>query len=44
MVRQQAMVMAFADVFLLLTVLFLALAVVLPFIRKPAAAGGGGGH
>ncbi|WP_414471538.1 DHA2 family efflux MFS transporter permease subunit [Microvirga sp. M2] len=45
MVRREAMVMSFADVFLLLTVLFLALILALPFIKKPrAAASGGGGH
>ncbi|MGO4571535.1 DHA2 family efflux MFS transporter permease subunit [Microvirga sp. 2TAF3] len=46
MVRKQAMVMSFADVFYLLTFLFLALLCALPFIKKPRAApaGGGGGH
>ncbi|MBF9232282.1 DHA2 family efflux MFS transporter permease subunit [Microvirga alba] len=46
MVRKEALVMAFADVFLLLTLLFLALILALPFIKKPRAApaGGGGGH
>jgi DHA2 family multidrug resistance protein len=46
MVRREAMVMSFADVFLLLTFLFLALILALPFIKKPRAApaGGGGGH
>lgn len=46
MVRQQALVMSFADVFLLLTLLFIALIGALPFVQKPraAAAGGGGGH
>ena len=44
MVRQQALVMSLADVFLCLTVLFVALAAVTPFINKPARAGGGGGH
>jgi DHA2 family multidrug resistance protein len=34
MVRQQALVMAFADVFLMLTVLFLLMACVTPLIRK----------
>lgn len=43
MVARQANVMAFADVFLLLTGLFLALALVLPFVRRPQGAGGGGG-
>ncbi|QFU16216.1 DHA2 family efflux MFS transporter permease subunit [Microvirga thermotolerans] len=45
LVRQQATVMSFADVFYLLTFLFLALIVALPFVKKPsAAASGGGGH
>src|SRR3712207_649331 len=38
MVRREAMVMSFADVFLLLTVLFLGLVLALPFIEKPRAA------
>ena len=44
MVTGQATVMAFGDVFLLLTGLFLALALALPFVRKPATGLGGGGH
>jgi len=45
MVRREATVMSFADVFLLLTVLFLGLVLALPFIKKPRAApAGGGGH
>ncbi|SCX88188.1 DHA2 family efflux MFS transporter permease subunit [Microvirga guangxiensis] len=45
MVRREAMVMSFADVFLLLTVLFLCLILALPFIKKPRAApAGAGGH
>ncbi len=46
MVRREALVMSYADVFLLLTVLFLGLIFALPFIKKPRAApaGGGGGH
>ena len=45
MVQREAMVMAFADVFLLLTILFLGLIFALPFIKKPRAApAGGGGH
>jgi DHA2 family multidrug resistance protein len=45
MVRQQATVMSFADVFLVLTVLFLALAALAVIMKKPAAsAGGGEGH
>jgi DHA2 family multidrug resistance protein len=45
-VRRQAQVMSFADIFLILTVLFVGLAM-LGFIMKrprPAAAGAGGGH
>jgi DHA2 family multidrug resistance protein len=46
MVRKEALVMSFADVFLILTVLFLGLICALPFIKQPRAApaGGGGGH
>jgi MFS transporter, DHA2 family, multidrug resistance protein len=45
MVRREALVMSFADVFLLLTVLFLGLVCALPFIKKPRAAPAvGGGH
>ncbi|GJE58667.1 DHA2 family efflux MFS transporter permease subunit [Methylobacterium trifolii] len=45
-VRTQGLVMAFEDVFLALTVLFLAMACATPLIRRPrpAAAGAGGGH
>jgi DHA2 family multidrug resistance protein len=44
MVQQQAMVMSYADLFLLLTVLFVGLAFVMPAVKKPQMAGGGGGH
>jgi DHA2 family multidrug resistance protein len=45
LVHQQAAVMAFADVFLLLTVVFVAIAVGGLAMRRPAApAGGAGGH
>nr|WP_246504986.1 DHA2 family efflux MFS transporter permease subunit [Microvirga antarctica] len=46
MLRREALVMAFADVFLLLTVLFISFIFALPLIRKPRAAppGAGGGH
>jgi DHA2 family multidrug resistance protein len=45
MVRQQALVMSFADIFYLLTFLFVALACAIPLVRKPPAeATGGGGH
>ncbi len=43
-VRQQALVMAMADVFFALTVLFLALVLLTPLMRKPSHIGGGGGH
>ena len=44
-VRIQGLVMAFEDVFLALTVLFLAMACAVPLIRKPRpGSGGGGGH
>jgi DHA2 family multidrug resistance protein len=43
MVRQQALVMSFADVFWMLTVMFVMLAAMGIFMRKPQAAGGGGG-
>jgi DHA2 family multidrug resistance protein len=44
-VRQQAVVMSFADVFLMLTVLFLVLAGLGVLMRKPApVAAGAGGH
>lgn len=41
--QQQSSVMAFNDIFLILTVLFVVLLVALPMVKKPAAAGGGGG-
>ncbi len=45
-VRLQAMVMSFEDVFLVLTLLFIAMTCAIPLVRKPQAAGpgGGGGH
>ena len=46
-VRRQAQVMSFADIFLMLTVLFVGLALLGLLIKRsqPApAAGGGGGH
>ena len=42
-VRGQALVMSLADVFLALTALFVALALVTPLMSRPARAGGGGG-
>jgi DHA2 family multidrug resistance protein len=43
-VRQQALVMSLADVFWLLTLLFGALVVITPLMRRPGARAGGGGH
>ncbi|MFG1268677.1 DHA2 family efflux MFS transporter permease subunit [Xanthobacter versatilis] len=45
-VRREALVMSFADVFYLLTFVFLALVVAAPLMRRPrpGGAGGGGGH
>jgi DHA2 family multidrug resistance protein len=42
--RQQATVMSFADVFLMLTVLFVALAALGIVMKRPAAAAGAEGH
>ncbi|APG85932.1 DHA2 family efflux MFS transporter permease subunit [Sinorhizobium americanum] len=45
MVQQQAVIMSFIDVFLILTVLFLAMVLGVLMIKKPEGAGsGGGGH
>ena len=44
MVRRQAMTMAIADVFLLLTMLFFGIILLLPLMRKPSAGTGGSGH
>jgi DHA2 family multidrug resistance protein len=44
MARQQASVMSFADVFLVLTVLFVALAVLGVVMKKPKPVGAGAGH
>jgi DHA2 family multidrug resistance protein len=43
MVRQQALVMALADVFYVLTGLFICLVLITPLMRRPGRAGGGGG-
>ncbi len=43
-VRRQAEVLALADVFLVLTVLFLGCVGLATLMRRPVAAGGGGGH
>ena len=44
MVRTQALVMSFADVFSCSPFLFVALACAIPFVRRPRPAGAGGGH
>ena len=41
--HRQAVVMAFGDVFLVLTLLFVALAAVALVMKRPAPVGGGGG-
>ena len=43
-VRRQAEVMALADVFLALTVIFIACVGFAALMRKPVMAAGGGGH
>ena len=43
MVRRQAEVMALSDVFVMLTVVFLATVALALFMRRPQMAGGGGG-
>ncbi len=42
--RQEALVMAFGDVFLALTALFVGMTVMLVFVKKPAAAAGADAH
>jgi DHA2 family multidrug resistance protein len=42
-VRRQAVVMAFADVFLILSVLFVAIAALAVVMKRPAATPGGAG-
>lgn len=42
-VRQQATVMAFGDIFVLLTILFAAMLCALPLMTRPSQIGGGGG-
>jgi DHA2 family multidrug resistance protein len=44
MVHRQGVVMAFADVFFVLTLLFAGLAVLAILVRRPSAAAGGPGH
>ena len=43
-VRRQATTMAIADVFLLLTILFIGITLLLPLMRKPSTGAGGSGH
>jgi MFS transporter, DHA2 family, multidrug resistance protein len=44
LVRRQALTLAIADVFVLLTFLFLGILLLLPVMKKGAAGAGGGGH
>jgi MFS transporter, DHA2 family, multidrug resistance protein len=44
LVRREALVLALSDVFLTLTVLFLALVILAPLMRRPQQSAGGGGH
>ena len=46
MVQQQALVMSFADIFLLLGAIFAAMVLLVPLVAKPAPEAGaaGGGH
>jgi DHA2 family multidrug resistance protein len=44
LVRQQATVMSFADVFLMMTVLFVGLALLGLMMKRPAAVAGAEGH
>ena len=41
MVRREALVMSFGDVFLVLTFLFVAMAALTPFIKRPRPGGAG---
>ena len=43
LVRREALVMSFSDVFLLMTILFVVLSLAIFFVKKPQMAGGGGG-
>jgi MFS transporter, DHA2 family, multidrug resistance protein len=43
-VRRQAQTLAIADVFYLLTFLFVGIIIMLPLMQKPSAGGGGSGH
>ena len=44
MVQSQAMVMAFADIFLILAVLFAAMILLVPLVRAPKAGAGAAAH
>ena len=44
MVQQQAMVMSFADIFLILAVLFAAMVFLVPLVRAPQGGGGAAAH
>ena len=44
MVRQQAMVMAFSDVFLLIAAVFVGVLFLIPLARRPRPAGAAAGH
>ena len=44
LVRKQAFTLAIADIFFLLTIVFLSIVLLLPILKKAKPAGGGGGH
>ncbi len=44
LVRKQAFTLSIADIFFLLTIVFLSIIVLLPILKKPKPQGGGGGH
>jgi MFS transporter, DHA2 family, multidrug resistance protein len=44
LVRRQAFTLAIADIFLILTVVFMSIILLLPLLKRPKPAGGGGGH
>jgi MFS transporter, DHA2 family, multidrug resistance protein len=44
MLRREALVMSFSDVFLAMTALFLAIAMAAFLVKRPAVALAGGGH
>ncbi len=43
MVRKQAFTLAIADIFFILTILFLGIVLMVPLLQKPKPVGGGGG-